>query len=69
MVALMLDLPSEAYLAEQQNPMDIDGNHRAGIFAQRSLPSTYYRYGTRCTPVCWTQGRFPPELKRLRAAV
>lgn len=37
MVALMLDLPSEAYLAEQQNPMDIDGNHRAREFLRSAL--------------------------------
>ncbi|MEY4590751.1 MAG: hypothetical protein RL497_2827, partial [Pseudomonadota bacterium] len=37
MVALMLDLPSEAYLAEQQNPMDIDGNHHAREFLRRTM--------------------------------
>ncbi|HEY6530127.1 MAG TPA: aminopeptidase N [Cellvibrionaceae bacterium] len=37
MVALMLDLPSEAYLAEQQNPMDIDGNQRAREFLRHAL--------------------------------
>lgn len=37
MVALMLELPSEAYLAEQQNPMDIDGNHRAREFLRSAL--------------------------------
>lgn len=37
MVALMLELPSEAYLAEQQNPMDIDGNHRAREFLHSAM--------------------------------
>lgn len=37
MVALMLDLPSEAYLAEQQYPMDIDGNHHAREFLRLQL--------------------------------
>lgn len=37
MVALMLDLPTEAYLAEQQNPMDIDGNHAAREFLRQQL--------------------------------
>jgi aminopeptidase N len=37
MVALMLELPSEAYLAELQNPMDIQGNHQSREFLRQYL--------------------------------
>lgn len=37
LVALMLDLPSEAYLGEQQTVVDVDGNHRARRAVQRQL--------------------------------
>lgn len=37
LVALMLDLPSEAYLGEQQKVVDVDGNHRARRAVQKQL--------------------------------
>ena len=37
LVALMLDLPSEAYLGEQQKIVDVEGNHRARRAVQRQL--------------------------------
>lgn len=37
LVALMLDLPSEAYLGEQQTIVDVDGNHRARRAVQKQI--------------------------------
>jgi aminopeptidase N len=37
LVALMLDLPSEAYLGEQQAIVDVDGNHRARRAVQKQI--------------------------------
>ena len=37
LVALMLDLPSEAYLGEQQKVVDVDGNYRARRAVQKQL--------------------------------
>jgi aminopeptidase N len=40
LVALMLELPSEVYLGEQQAVVDVDGNHRARRAVQRQLAHT-----------------------------
>lgn len=37
LVALMLDLPSEPYLGEQQKVVDVDGNHRARRAVQKQI--------------------------------
>lgn len=37
LVALMLDLPSEAYLGEQQAVIDVEGNHRARRSVQKQI--------------------------------
>lgn len=37
LVALMLELPSEAYLAEQQEVVKVEGNHRARRAVQRQI--------------------------------
>lgn len=37
LVALMLDLPSEAYLGEQQAVVDVDGNHRVRRAVQKQI--------------------------------
>jgi len=39
MVALMLNLPSEAYLGEQMEVVDVDAIHHARLFARRRLAS------------------------------